>query len=103
MSAHQSRPGGEGLPTSDTTHGANVGRIEGQQTEVDEWDSRTVPNAREALRVIEGERKARDYLARLHTEQTDPDELALIVAALYGAALRGFARAIEKELGGRHA
>ena len=31
-------------------------------------------------------------IARLHAQQADPNELALIVAALYGAVLRGFLR-----------
>jgi hypothetical protein len=53
-----------------------------------------------ALNVIEGEAKARAYLARLQAQQADPDELALIVAMLYGAALHGFARVIEKALRG---
>lgn len=51
-----------------------------------------------ALRVIEGERKAAEFLARLQAQQADPDELALIVAALYGATLRGFCAAITKAL-----
>ena len=33
--------------------------------------------AAQALRVIEGEAKAAQYLARLQAEQADPDELAL--------------------------
>lgn len=53
--------------------------------------------------MIEGEGKAADYLARLHAQQADPDELALIVSMMYGAMLRGFCRVIEKTLGGRHA
>ena len=59
--------------------------------------------AGQALRVIEGERKAQDYLARLQAQQADPDELALIVSMLYGAVLRGFCGAIEKALGVHHA
>lgn len=58
----------------------------------------TAPLSRDALRVIEGERRANEYLARLHAQQADPDELALIVAMLYGAALRGFCSAIAKAL-----
>lgn len=54
----------------------------------------------QALKAIEGEAKARDYLARLQAQQADPDELALIVSMLYGATLRGFARVIEKALRG---
>ena len=52
--------------------------------------------------MIEGENKAAQYLARLHAQQADPDELAVIVSMLYGAALRGFCRALEKAIGGRH-
>ena len=69
----------------------------------DNPDSRGIPHAGHALRVIEGETKAARYLDRLHAEQADPDELALIVSMLYGAALRGFCRVIEKALGVRHA
>lgn len=58
------------------------------------------PRAGQALRVIEGEHKAAQFLARLQAQQADPDELALIVAALYGANLRGFCRVIVKALGG---
>lgn len=58
----------------------------------------SVPQSAQALRVIEGECKASAYLARLHAQQADPDELALIVAALYGATLRGFCAAVTKAL-----
>ena len=54
-------------------------------------------------RAVDGEHRATEYLARLHRQQADPDELALIVAMLYGATLRGFCRVIEKALGLRHA
>ena len=60
-------------------------------------------HAGQALRVIEGERKAAQYLARLQAQQADPDELALIVAMLYGATLCGFCRMVEKALGVAHA
>ena len=56
----------------------------------------------QALQVIDGESKARDYLARLQAQQADPGELAVIVSMMYGATLYGFARIIEKALGGRH-
>ena len=52
----------------------------------------------QALRVIEGEAKARQYIARLQSQQADPDELALMLAAMYGAALRGFCRVLAKAL-----
>ncbi|HMN76707.1 MAG TPA: hypothetical protein PKC97_11620 [Burkholderiaceae bacterium] len=61
------------------------------------------PATGQALLTIAGERKAGAYLARLHCEQADPDELAVIVSMLYGATLRGFCRVIEKAIGGRHA
>jgi len=53
--------------------------------------------------LADGERQAAEYLARLRAQQADPDELAMIVAALYGATLRGFCRALAKELGAGHA
>lgn len=62
-----------------------------------------VPVSGQALCAVEGESKAADYLARLHVQQADPDELAVIVSMLYGAALRGFCRTIEKALGVHHA
>lgn len=65
-------------------------------------DSQALPPVGQALRVIEGEGKAAHYLARLHAQQADPDELAVIVSMLYGAALRGFCRVIEKALGVHH-
>lgn len=51
-----------------------------------------------AQRVIGGERRAAEFLARLQAQQAEPDELALIVAAMYGAMLRGFCDAITKAL-----
>ena len=53
--------------------------------------------------MIEGERKAHEYLARLQASQADPDELAVIVSMLYGATLRGFCRVLAKALGVNHA
>ena len=63
-------------------------------------DCHEARHARQALRVIEGESKAAQYLARLQAQQADPDELALIVSMLYGTTLRGFCSAIEKALRG---
>jgi hypothetical protein len=57
--------------------------------------------AYQAAKVIDGEAKARAYLARLQAQQADPQELAVIVSMLYGAALQGFCRVIEKAIGGR--
>lgn len=56
----------------------------------------------QALKVIEGQAKAADFLARLRAQQCDPDELALIVSMMYGATLRGFCRVIIKAIGGGH-
>ncbi len=58
--------------------------------------------AEQALAAIHGETLAAQYLARPPAQQADPDELALIVAALYGAALQGICRAIAKALGVHH-
>lgn len=80
---------------------AAVAPQESKQDESPDFNS--APHAGQALRVIEGERMAADYLARLHAQQADPDELALIVSMLYGATLRGFCRVIVKALGVRHA
>lgn len=63
-------------------------------------DSGCATPAGQALRVIYGENMAAQYLARLHAQQADPDELALIVARLYGAALRGFCRVLARAIGG---
>lgn len=69
-----------------------------KQETADSADCARPGNAVHALRVIEGEAKAREYLARLQAEQADPDELALILAALYGPTLRGFCAVITKAL-----
>ncbi|RVT52750.1 hypothetical protein [Rubrivivax albus] len=74
-----------------------------EQSNADDLHSAKVRGSAHALRVIEGERKAHEYLARLQASQADPDELALIVAMLYGAALRGFCRVLAKALGVNHA
>lgn len=98
---HQSRGPGESPPTSDKADGANVGRV-GEQCRNESSNSRSAAYSEQALQVIEGEAKARAYIERLQSQQADPDELALIVAKLYGATLRGFCRAIAKALGARH-
>ena len=90
-------PGKDEAPTVASGQGFQKG------TRNESLDCHGAPHAGQALRVIEGERKAALYLARLHAQQADPDELALIVAMLYGAALRGFCRVIAKVLGVHHA
>jgi hypothetical protein len=89
-------PGSDEAPAGRTAQGFQDGTR-------DKTDSASAPRSAHALRIIEGDRKARDYLARLQAEQADPDELAVIVSMLYGATLRGFCRAIEKALGVHHA
>jgi hypothetical protein len=59
--------------------------------------------SRQALQTIEIEYRAAEHLPGLHAQKAYPDELALIVAAMYGAALRGFCSAIAKALGVHHA
>ena len=71
-----------------------------EQGKADNLHSAKAPSTAHALRVIEGERKAHEYLARLQASQADPDELALIVSMLYGAVLRGFCAVITKALRG---
>jgi hypothetical protein len=84
--------------------GPTVGAVAPQESKKDESpDFRAERRSGQALRVIEGEAKAAQYLARLQAQQADPDELAVIVSMMYGAALRGFCRAIEKALGVHHA
>jgi hypothetical protein len=58
--------------------------------------------ARRSQQAIDGERKATDFLDRLHAQKANPDELALIVAAMYGAGLRGFCSVLTRALGMRH-
>ena len=89
------------MPTSDAAHVASAGRVKGNESSKG-TDCRSAPQAGQALRVIEGEAKAATFLARLHASQADPDELAVIVSMLYGAALRGFCRVLAKALGVQH-
>lgn len=98
----QARAAGAIPPGSD--EGPTVAAVAPQESRRNEnHDSPAAPLAGQALRVIEGESKAAQYLARLQAQRADPDELALIVAMLYGATLRGFCRVIEKALGVCHA
>ena len=85
-------------PRKDEAPGVTAEGFKGQG-KTDKPDSPRAPHAGQALRVIEGEGKAAAYLARLHAQQADPDELALIVSMLYGATLRGFCAAVTKALG----
>lgn len=55
-------------------------------------------HAEPAARVIEGERRAREFLDRMHLGLAQPDELAVIVAYLRGELLYGFCRFVQKAL-----
>lgn len=57
----------------------------------------------QALRVIAGEDRATEFLDGLRAGTTRGDDLALIVAALYGPELRGFCRVLVKALEVNHA
>lgn len=85
----------------DAAPGVTAEGLQGNE-KADTANCADVPRAGQALRVIEGESNAAQYLARLQAEQADPDELALIVSMLYGATLRGFCRVIQKALGVQH-
>jgi hypothetical protein len=98
----QARTAGDILPASEK--GPTVAAVAPQKSKQGaDPDCHGAPDAGQVLRVIDGESKAAQYLARLHASQADPDELALIVSMLYGATLRGFCRVIEKALGVHHA
>jgi hypothetical protein len=89
-------------PTNDKADGANVGQV-GTEQSSESPNFRSTQHAGQALRVIDGESKAAQYLARLQAQQANPEELALIVSMLYGATLRGFCRVIVKALRVSHA
>ena len=86
------RPGKDEAPTVASGQGFRKG------TQNESPNCRGAPHAGQALRVIEGENKAAQYLARLQAQQADPDELAVILSMLYGGTLRGFCRALEKAI-----
>lgn len=93
-----------GQVTPEHDEGPTVAAVAPRESKRNESpDCQGAPHAGQALRVIEGESKAVQYLARLQAHQADPDELALIVSMLYGATLRGFCCAIEKALRVHHA
>lgn len=56
------------------------------------------PLAGQALQVIEGETKAREFLNRLRAQQADAHDLGVIVSMLYGPRLRGFCSVLTKAL-----
>ncbi len=62
----------------------------------------TFHHADPAARFLEGEKVARDTLARMHRGTAHPNELAVIVASLRGELLHGFCRLVQKTLEARH-
>ena len=83
--------------------GPTVAAVAPQESERNESPKlQAAPLAEQALRVIEGERRAAQYLHRLKAGQADPEELAVIASVLYSATLRGFCRVIEKALRVKH-
>jgi len=93
MSAHRNDGAaapGPVTPASDEAPAGDTAQGFGGQGKADKLDCASAP------------RTAHDYLARLHAEQASPDELALILAALYGATLREVGDMLRR-IGGRHA
>ena len=98
--AHQAPGAYAMLPSSEealAVAAAKASLNANQNTKIDYHGS---PYAGQALRVIEDERTAAQYLACLQAQRADPDELALIVSMLYGTALHGAARFVGKTLRG---
>lgn len=98
---------GAGLAAPEPAHkdeAPGLARHEGfrgqEQGEVAPAHSACEIRSAHALRVIGGERRAVEFLASLAADQCRPDELALIVAAMYGPTLRGFCAVITKALAG---
>ena len=80
--------------------GPTVGAVAHLESKLNESpDCHAHQHAGQALRVIQGEQQALEYLARLQAQPANPDELAVIVSMLYGADLRGFCRVLTKALG----
>ena len=59
-------------------------------------------HATHAAQVIEGEQQAAALLSRISTGMAQPDELAMVVAAVQGEQLHGFCRLVQKALESRH-
>lgn len=88
--------------TKDETLAGGTAQGFRMQSKTNRSDCEPQRMAEQALKLIEGEQEAREYLRRLRTEVVGPDELAVSVAMLYGSALRGFCRVLAKALGGAH-
>ena len=93
---------GAGLPLPEWATKDEAPGLAGREgfREQEQEDGPHCAAAAAALRVIEGERRAREFLARQRAELADPDELAQSVAGLYLAELRGFCRVVAKALEG---
>lgn len=98
---HSLKAQGAGQAASTNDEGPTVPAVAPQANTKDSSpDSRRTGHVTQALEVISGERTARDYLTRLHSQQADPDELAATVIGLSGAARLGFCRTLEKAIQG---
>ncbi len=75
-----------------------------EQTKDNSGNSDRNALSQQALRVVDGKRRALEYSVRLQGQGTKADELADCVAMLRdGVALTGFCRMQEASLGGQHA
>jgi hypothetical protein len=102
MNPRRNKDAGSIPPGNDK--GPTVGAVAPQEIKRNQTlNCRSALRSGQALRVIDGEGKATQYLAHLHAQQADPDELALMVSMFYGATLQGVCRLIEKALGVHHA
>lgn len=74
--------------------------IEGfkDQTKTNNSNCEPQPMSAQALKVIEGEHKAMEFLGRLGAQQADSHELGVILSMLYGPTLRGFCSVLVKAL-----
>jgi hypothetical protein len=70
----------------------------GMQNNADSGDCEPQHLTAQALKVIDGESKARAFLARLRAHQADAHDLGVVVSMLYGPALRGFCSVLVKSL-----
>lgn len=66
-------------------------------------DVQLAPLSAQALRIIDGERRAMEYIQALRDGTKQPEDLAVIVAALYGPELCGFCANVAKALEVSHA
>ncbi len=85
-------------PTSDEAPAVASGEGFNENKNTTQSHFRIDNAAQQAPRPMQRGGDARDFLDRLPAQQADPDELALIVVMLYGAALHWFCAVIAKAL-----